>query len=125
MSEDVLRLCNMRFAGRHGVFAWERRRAQPFEVDVEIHGDLARAGGADDLSLSVDYANLRTRVEEIVTGPPVQLIETLAESIAQAVCALSGEAARPMEVTVRVRKPRPPVPGDFDGVEVQIRRRYG
>jgi len=122
---QVLRLRNMRFAGCHGVFEWERRRAQPFEVDVEIHRDLARAGDADDLSLSVDYAAVRTRVEEIVTGPSVQLVEALAERIALAVSDVSGEDLHPMEVTVRVRKPRPPVPGTFDGVEVEIHRRYG
>lgn len=125
MKDDILRLRNMRFIGRHGVLPWERTRGQPFEVDVEIHRDLAEAGRADDLTLGLDYAAVRDCVEEIVTGPSLQLVEALAERIAETVGSRYGEALGPLGITVRVRKPLPPVPGDFDGVEVEIRRAYG
>lgn len=125
VSDDALRLRNMRFIGRHGVYPWERIRGQPFEVDVEIRRDLAPAGRADDLDLGIDYAAVRTCVEEIVTGASVQLVEALAERIAGTVGSRYGERFGPMDVTVRVRKPLPPVPGDFGGVEVEIRRHYG
>ncbi|MFH1571341.1 MAG: dihydroneopterin aldolase [Gemmatimonadota bacterium] len=120
MSQDVLRLRSMRFVGRHGAFDWERLRGQPFEVDVEIHRDLAGAGRSDDLGQAVDYAAVRDRVEAVVTGPSVHLVEALAERIAEAV----GRGLGPMDLVVRVRKPQPPVPGRFEGVEVEIRRHY-
>ena len=124
MSEDVLRLRHMRFVGRHGVFPWERTRGQPFDVDVELQLDLAPAGRDDDLALSVDYAAVRDCVEQIVTGPPVQLIEALAERIAAALGSRYAGQFGPLGVAVTVRKPWAPVPGDMGGVEVQIRRRY-
>ena len=124
MSEDILRLRDMRFIGRHGVFPWERTRGQPFEVDVELHCDLAPAGRADDLDRGIDYSAVHTWVEEIVTGPSVQLVEALAERIAATVGGRCRDRLGPLAVTVRVRKPRPPVPGDFGGVEVEVRRHY-
>jgi dihydroneopterin aldolase len=61
-------------------------------------------------------------VAQIVTGPPFGLVEALAEAIAAAV----GERYNAVEsVLVRVRKPNPPVEGQFDGLEIQIERRIG
>jgi len=117
---DVLRLRNMRFYGRHGVLPEEGVLGQRFEVDVEIHLDLRAAGRSDELDQSIDYAAVYGLVSGIVTEERFRLLEALAERIA---VRIHDEFGAP-EITVRVRKPHPPVPGDFDGVEVEIRRRY-
>ena len=35
-----------------------------------------------------------------------------------------GSNFAPIEVTVRIRKPHPPIDADFDGIEVEIQRSY-
>lgn len=112
----------MRFSARHGVLPDEKVTAQPFEVDLVLHADLAPAAERDDLDATVDYAGLFDLVRAIVEGTTRDLIEALAGSIASAVL-----AATPPDlvdaVEVRVRKPEAPIDGSFDTVEASILRR--
>jgi dihydroneopterin aldolase len=120
---DRIELRGMRFAGRHGALPHEALEAQPFEVDVVLELDLAPAGTTDDLTRTVDYGDVFRRARAVVEeGPHVALIETLAERIAADV--LAGERAVEA-VTVRVRKPRAPLPGSFAWAGVEIRRERG
>lgn len=116
---DRIELRAMRFAGRHGVLPFEAERPQPFEVDVVVELDLAPAGTADDLARTVDYGAVFTAARAVVEGPHVALIESLAERIAAAVLAGSPAAAA---ITVRVRKPEAPLPGELAWAGVEIRR---
>ena len=118
---DRLSLLAMRFEARHGVHAWEKETAQPFEVDLVLHADLAAAARTDDLEATVDYGPLYERVRAVVLGPPRDLIEALAGDIALAAL----DATDPQvvgAVEVRVRKPQAPIDGDLDTVEVAITR---
>jgi dihydroneopterin aldolase len=56
----------------------------------------------------------------VVAGPSFELLEALAEAVAQA--ALASDL-RITEVTVHLRKLRPPLPMDLDTVGVRITRR--
>lgn len=120
---DRLSLLGMRFEARHGVEPREKTEAQPFEVDVVLHADLADAAARDDLATTVDYAALRDLVSAIVTGPSFDLLEALASAIARAVLAAT-DASIVGSVEVRVRKPRA-LAGDLDGPEVALHRRRG
>jgi len=119
---DRIALVNMRFEGRHGALDEERTQPQPFEVDAELYLNLAPAGIADDLSLTVDYRDVFEICREVVEGPSVKLIEALAESIAARLLA-KFEASAVSEVLVRVRKPEVSLPGELDCAVVEIRRR--
>ena len=119
---DRIELSNMVFQGRHGVLELERARAQPFEVDVEIHLDLRPAGLADDLSKTVDYRDVFEICRSVIEGPSRLLIEALAEQIAEAVLERSASLGS-TEVVVRVRKPNAPLPGRLDHAAVEITRR--
>ena len=121
---DRLSLIGMRFEARHGVLDAEKETAQPFEVDLVVHGDLSAAAERDELSATVDYAALFDLVRAIVTGPSHDLIESLAGSIAQATLAAT-DPALVEAVEVRVRKPKAPIDGAFDTVEVALTRRRG
>lgn len=120
---DRIVLAGMAFEARHGVNDWEKTEAQRFEVDVELILGTRRAGKSDELGLTVDYREIYEAVRRVIEGPPVDLIETLAESIARDVLAASGRARK---VIVRVRKPDVQLGGSlaYAGVEV-IRRRSG
>jgi dihydroneopterin aldolase len=99
---DRIVLAGMTFEARHGVNDWEKTDAQRFEVDVELALSTRRAGASDDLGRTVDYRGVYDAVRRVVEGPPVNLIETLAESIARAVLATDRKVRK---VVVRVRKP--------------------
>jgi dihydropteroate synthase len=119
---DRISVRNVRFDAAHGVYPEEQQKPQPFFVDVEVDAELAPAGRGDALAASVDYSELvRVAVERVGTGGHADLIEALAERIADAameVIATSGATVH--EVRVRVRKPEAAVaaPIDWAGVEV-------
>ena len=118
---DRIALRGLRLVGTHGVLPEEQERAQPFEVDVEIVADLAAAGRSDALDDTIDYGAVVGVVAEVVGGEHSDLLEHLAQRIADATFAVAGDAA--FEVAVTVRKLRPPVPYDLAVSEVAIRRR--
>jgi dihydroneopterin aldolase len=108
----------MAFHGFTGVYPEEQAQGQRFEVDLDLCLDLARAASDDDLSATIDYGQVFRRVGQVVETGRFQLIEALAGAIAQAVF-----AGFPVdELTVRVRKPAAPLPGDFETVEVELHR---
>ena len=119
---DRLELRGMCFRGRHGVHPQEKREAQPFEVDLVLHADLAAAAASDDLADTVDYGPLFALVREIVEGErSFDLIEALGGAIAAAV--LEHTPPRSVAgVEVRVRKPKAPLGGAFETVEVSLVR---
>ncbi len=116
---DRITLRGMRFAGRHGALPGEQLTAQPFEVDVVLTLDLAPAAASDDLADTVDYAALFDLARGIVEGRSFRLLEAMAGAIADAVLATLDVD----EVEVAVRKPQAPLPGEFETVEVRLRRR--
>jgi dihydroneopterin aldolase len=115
---DRIFLVGMRFFGYHGALPEERERGQEFVVDVEVEADLAAAGRSDALGDTVDYREVYEAARAVTTGLPRQLLEAVAEEIASRVLALAGVGA----VVVRVRKPRPPLPGPLEYSAVEVRR---
>lgn len=119
---DRIALRGLRVFGYHGVLAAERENGQEFIVDAVLWLDTAPAAATDDLALTANYAALADRLADVVAGPPVQLIETLAQRLADAATATEPRAR---EVEITVHKPHAPVGHRFDDVSVTIRRRAG
>lgn len=118
MTGDRLSLTGLRVHGRHGVFDHERRAGQDFVVDAVLRLDTAPAAASDDLADAVDYGTLAQRLAAVVGGDPMNLIETLADRLAQ-VC-LADERVAEAEITVH--KPGAPIPLTFDDVAVTVVR---
>ena len=118
MNDDFITLRGVEAFGYHGVLPEERRLGQPFITDVELHLDVAEAAGSDDLRATVDYSSVAADVVAIVQGEPCQLIETVAERIAQQL--LHREPVTWVRVTVH--KPQAPVGVVFDDVSVTVVR---
>ena len=108
--------------GTHGVLAEERLRDQPFEVDLDLHLDLAAAGRSDDVADTVDYGRAAAVAAAVVVGPSVNLLERLAARIAEELLAGFGAVEA---VTVTVRKLRPPVALHLDHAAARVHRRRG
>ncbi|MDQ2757389.1 MAG: 2-amino-4-hydroxy-6-hydroxymethyldihydropteridine diphosphokinase, partial [Actinomycetota bacterium] len=118
---DRILLAGVEAVGHHGVLAFEKEQGQPFVVDVVLELDLSRAGSSDDLEQTVSYADVATDVMARITGPSFDLIERLAQVIAQ------DALARPLvdAVEVTVHKPQAPVGQPFTDVAVHVRRERG
>lgn len=118
---DRISLRNMVFAARHGVLPPEKTNPQRFEVDVDLFLDLSAAGRKDALDLTVNYAEVYQAVADVVTGRSFDLVESVAEKVAEAVLACARDRAQ--SVRVSVRKPQAPIGGLLDTVEVEVWRR--
>jgi dihydroneopterin aldolase len=115
---DHIALTGLRVRGHHGVFDFERAAGQDFVVDVVLELDLAPAAASDDVADTVHYGELAGRLAAVVGGEPVNLIETLAQRLAD-VCL---DDARVHAATVTVHKPQAPIPLEFADVAVVMRR---
>ena len=118
---DVISLSGLRARGRHGVHDFERTEGQDFLIDAVLEIDLRPAARSDALADTVHYGQLADRLVAVVTGEPVNLIETLAARLAQ-VCLAD---ARVRAATVTVHKPQAPIPHEFADVAVTLRRERG
>jgi dihydroneopterin aldolase/2-amino-4-hydroxy-6-hydroxymethyldihydropteridine diphosphokinase len=118
-ARDRIRLTGVRGRGFHGVFEHERREGQEFVVDVELAVDLAPAGGSDDLADTVNYGEIGAAALARIEGEPHDLIERLADLVAQDALLHPGVD----EVTVTVHKPQAPVGVPFGDVTVSVTRR--
>ncbi|WBB78863.1 dihydroneopterin aldolase [Micromonospora sp. WMMD882] len=117
MSDRIV-LTGLRARGRHGVYDFEREQGQDFVVDVALDLDLAPAARSDEVTDTVHYGELADRLVAVVTGEPVNLIETLADRLLD-VCLVDP---RVTAATVTVHKPEAPVPHAFTDVAVTMTR---
>ncbi|WP_417554804.1 dihydroneopterin aldolase [Microbacterium sp.] len=115
---DEIVLTGLTVFGHHGVFDFERRDGQEFTIDLRLMLPLSRPAASDDVHDTVHYGELADKVAAIVAGEPVNLIEKLAERIADAVL----EDERVQLVTVTVHKPHAPIQQTFADVAVVVHR---
>jgi dihydroneopterin aldolase len=102
----------------HGVYDWERERGQTFRVDAVLELDTAPAAATDDLTRTVNYAELSQRLHALLVGEPVDLLETLAQRLAD--CCLEYPIVDAVEITVH--KPDADLGVPAGDVTVAIRR---
>ncbi|MCE2393260.1 dihydroneopterin aldolase [Candidatus Poribacteria bacterium] len=118
---DKIILKGIQFHGYHGVAEAERQLGQKYEIDLELMTDLSDAGKTDDLTRTIDYAQIVQLAIEIGTQQSFQLFETLAETIAEAILAqFQIEEAR-----ITVKKLSPPIAPTltYAGVEIHRKRK--
>lgn len=117
--QDTIFLKGMRFHGYHGALSAENEIGQIFKVDVTLKVDLAEAGRTDNVIDTVHYGEVFEEVKSIMEGKAVNLLEHLAERIANRI---NSQYNRVMETKVRITKENPPIPGHYDGVGIEIVR---
>jgi dihydroneopterin aldolase len=115
---DLIKITGLSAKGFHGVLESEKRRGQKFIVDVEMNVSFANL--KDDVNKTVNYAQVAQLIHDQITGKPVELIETLAENIANT---LLKEFKKVKEVKVIVHKPKAPISLRFTDVSVEITRK--
>ncbi|CAB4939484.1 unannotated protein [freshwater metagenome] len=118
---DELSVKGIECFAHHGVFDFEKREGQVFVVDLVLGIDTRRAAASDDLEDTVNYGSLTLDVKAAVERDPVDLIETVAQRIAD-VCLLDSrvEWAR-----VTLHKPDAPIDATYSDVALTITRTRG
>ncbi|MFC6287936.1 dihydroneopterin aldolase [Nocardioides sp. GCM10027113] len=116
---DELSVTGIECFAHHGVFEAERREGQPFVIDLTMGVDSTQAASSDDLHDTVDYGSLVAAVKTAVERDPVDLIETLAQRVAD-VCLLDAGV---QWVRVTVHKPEAPIDATFTDVALTITRK--
>ena len=111
----IIALKGLGALANHGVYDFERDRSQRFSADIVMW--VETAGAADDIAATVSYADIADEAMAVLTGTAVDLIETLAETIASRV--MSHEGVVGTEVTVH--KPDAPIDHPFADVSVTVR----
>ena len=111
----IIALKGLGAEANHGVYDFERARNQRFSADIVMW--VETAGNADDIAATVSYADIADEAMAVLTGIAVDLIETLAETIASRV--MSHEGVVGTEVTVH--KPDAPIDHPFADVSVTVR----
>ena len=116
MTEYQIELTGLTGFGYHGVLESERENGQDFSVDLTLLVESPKVN--DELNNTVNYAEVAKRVHQQITGKPVDLIETLADQIADELFSLSLVKA----VEVTVNKPNAPIELPFENVSVTVFR---
>ena len=112
----IIRLKNARFYAHHGVLDAERSNGGLFEIDAELTCDILEAEVEDNLKKTVDYEKVYAFVKEVVSSKKFYLIESLASRICKSIITNFQVVKK---VTVKVRKPSPPLGGVVEFVEVE------
>ena len=116
---DQISITGIKAFGYHGLLPHEAIDGQEFIIDLVINLDLQAASRSDDLSQTVNYADLAQIVHENIIGERVVLIERLAGRIADEI---KGAYKEIHSVSVTVHKPHAPVSVNFADIAVTITR---
>jgi dihydroneopterin aldolase len=84
---DIVYIRDLRIETVIGIYEWERRVRQAVVLDLEMAADVARAAATDSIADTLDYKAVAKRIIAFVEGGRFQLVETLAERVAEIVIA--------------------------------------
>ena len=118
MTVDSIVVRDLRVETHIGVTEEERATPQTVLIDLDIGVDLRPAGNSDDLTDTIDYSAVTGEVAALAAAESTQLLEHLAERIAEVLLSHSGV----MTVTVDIAKESPPVAENVGRIAVRVER---
>jgi dihydroneopterin aldolase len=116
--DDVISVEGLRVDALIGVYPHEATLRQPLEIDLHLHVDIREAARRADLDATIDYEAAARIAADIATEGHHQLVETVAERIAEQLKATFG----PKLGAVRVRVAKPLAVASARRVAIEIRR---
>lgn len=98
---DTVFLTDLRIETVVGIWDWERKIRQTVSIDLEMGTDVAKAAAHDDIEHTLNYKAVSKQVQAFVGESSFQLVETMAERVAELILTEFGVPW----VRVRVNKP--------------------
>lgn len=98
---DIIYLHELTIGTVIGVFDWERHIKQAVTLDLDMAIDTRKAAASDNIAHTLDYKAVAKRLVEFVGDSKFQLVETLAERVAEIVLEEFGV----VWLRLRVNKP--------------------
>ena len=89
---DIVFINDLRIETIIGIYDWERRVKQTISLDLEMAADIRAAAATDAIEDTLNYKAVAKRLIAFVGGSQYQLVETLAEKIADIVLSEFGVA---------------------------------
>lgn len=80
---DLIYIRDLKIECIIGVYDWERRVRQTVILDLDLGADIRRAAQTDAIADTVNYKAVSKRLVEYVGDSQFQLVETLAERVAE------------------------------------------
>lgn len=114
----LIRLNNIRIHAFHGAIPTENKVGADYIVNVEVKADWGDAAKNDDLTKTINYAEINDIVREEMQKQRI-LIETVAESIVNRILQMFAQVE---EAEVSVAKLNPPMTGQVESAEVIVRK---
>ncbi len=82
---DIIFLQELKVKTLIGIYPWERNVAQTIQLDLEIALPTSQACQTDNFEDTLDYALVVQRINEVLSQKHFNLLEALAEHVAQIV----------------------------------------
>lgn len=79
---DIIYLNDLEIETVIGIYDWERKIRQKVRIDLEMAADIRKAAASDDIEDTLNYKSVAKRLIQFVGDSEFQLVETLAERIA-------------------------------------------
>jgi dihydroneopterin aldolase len=113
---DKVFVKGLRIKAHLGIYEWEQRIPQTVLIDLEMHTDTREAAANDEVDKTVNYRLVSDRVQHLLANRKFQLVETVAEAIAQMIQDEFGVTS------LRVTVAKPSAFADAEQVGVTIER---
>ncbi|MBQ4102888.1 MAG: dihydroneopterin aldolase [Clostridia bacterium] len=119
---DKIYIKDLTLKAHHGVLPEEKENGQTFILDITITADLKKARESDNLSDTVNYAEMIGTISAVFMSEKNDLIEHAAERVADAIL---KKYKMVESVTVFLKKPEAPINADFGYVAIEITKIRG
>lgn len=112
---------NLKIYAHHGVLPEETIIGTYFILNVEIHADLWKAVGTDDLNDTVNYAKVNGIIHEEMKIPS-KLMENVCGRILKNIKLAFPQISF---IKIKMTKTSPPMQGEMLGVSVELENDFG
>ena len=115
--ENSIRLNNMKFYAYHGVMEQERKIGNTFIVNLELFTDLSKASETDELSDTINYAEIYDIVKNEMKIPS-KLLEHVTGRILRKI---KKEFPTIKKIEICLIKERPPMGGEVESAAIVMK----
>ena len=114
--KTAIHIGSMRFYAHHGVLTQEQTVRNYFTVEATLYTDFSQALVSDELSDTVNYAEVYKTIADEMARPS-RLLEHVAGRI---IAAIGRQFPQITGGILTVTKEKPPIPGDIRDVSVTV-----